>query len=231
MLASWPAAVPRDLASAVAGPWGWAAMIVAAAAAILGAGVRPAWSVNRIGVTLMIFSGLAALTTTSLGQSGWTSFHVLVGLHLMAACLLAGWGWWRGQVVQMNPIAASSHPAPGQVSTPVSSEAGGVLSYHRPESRLAQVDITTQFQITSWAMGVAAVALILAIRATVGDPARQWQAPVTVLVGLLVAFLGVWNLRRSYIYGAGLVLNLAASLWLFANPLALPGSTFSTWPM
>jgi hypothetical protein len=66
----------------------------------------------------------------------------------------------------------------------------------------------------AWAIGTGLVALLLALRAVPDDPARPWWAITAIAaLSILAAMLAWQTLRRTYIVAAGLLTNLAVTLW------------------
>ncbi len=68
--------------------------------------------------------------------------------------------------------------------------------------------------VTPWATLLWIGAVVFSVRAVTGDPQYPWWS-VGGLVGssLMAASLACWALMRRYLYAAGMLFNLAASVW------------------
>ena len=77
-----------------------------------------------------------------------------------------------------------------------------------------------------WRGALGTFAVFLAIRAMLGDPASPWwSVAVVTCLGLLTAATAAWLAAPGYLYGAGLLINLAATLWYAVEGRTLGGGS------
>jgi hypothetical protein len=104
---------------------------------------------------------------------------------------------------------------------------------HRPAIARALSAIGTPFadawdtEADLFATGVGALSVLVAVRDPFGDPAGAWWS-ISALLAMtaLAATLNWITLRRAYLYAAGILFNLAVSIWLIkygARPGSLTG--------
>lgn len=86
---------------------------------------------------------------------------------------------------------------------------------------------TQREQITRYTLIFAGLTLFLSIRAITGDPARPWWTVYGLLaLSPLAIALAFWTMRSSWLYPAGILINVALSIgWIFGRHPTIP-STF-----
>lgn len=135
--------------------------------------------------------GLGALTAFRFSQTGdanWAALHVLLAMLVIIAWLvLAARGLPRRQAIA-RALAA--------IGTPFA------------DSWAGDAELFTA--------GVGVFAVLVALRGPFNDPTGAWWSISTLLTMTALATSLNWiTFRRGYLYAAGVLLNLAVSIWLF----------------
>jgi hypothetical protein len=223
--------VAPSLGAATGGIWGWLALGLSAALATTLAILQRRSLLQMGGTSLTLIAALLALAASAWDRGNWLSFHVWMGAQTAAPWLIIGLGWWlerRGWLLETSGHAlepgkmppADAAPADGhsklQVAEPATGPGGAamLLDYHVPEPRAARAGPAVVRQSTMrWAGMLGLLAVILALRSGLGDPAAPWpSASVLVFIGLLAAALAVWKPAPAALYAASGLINIAATL-------------------
>ena len=101
--------------------------------------------------------------------------------------------------------------------------AGGNVPPPLPSAVIVRSE-DVRFAATRCAGALGTFAVFLALRAMVGDPAAPWwSVTVVTCLGLLTTATAAWLAAPGYLYGAGLLSNLAATLWYAVEGHSLGG--------
>jgi hypothetical protein len=191
-----PEALPGDLVR-VGEVWGWAALVLAMVAAVWYLGQVAA----RLGAHLVGGLGLAlgvllACTASRWDRGDWLSYHVLTASWTAVGMAFFLCGWW---------LAPRSEGG----------EAPGVPA--NPALRLVHISLV---HVLGWVTGIGVAVVFLALRGTWDDPARPyWSAGATLAVSVLAGALALWSRWQVYVFGSGLLANLAALMvWVTWGP-------------
>ncbi|MGA2496782.1 MAG: hypothetical protein ABSH20_03530 [Tepidisphaeraceae bacterium] len=188
-------ASPPIIVRAIASPLGLFAAIFLGSVAT--------WTQRRIAGRIstlslvLILLGLGNLACFAAARhGGWMAVHMLLSARLAAPWLLLAIGWVLMHSLAMPDIAAETSPVSGPLAR--------LLGWQR-----AGHNITTACTI------VAILGIALSLFTQTGDPAR----PLWCLVGLAVAAflavcLAVWTLQSWFLAAMGILLNVAAGVWL-----------------
>jgi hypothetical protein len=214
---------PQPLLATIGSIPGWVALLATAVAVIW------LWEsrLNRLSpatVTLIALGlGILAASTIAARAGGWMGYHVLMVAAVFAGGANLAAGIWVGQRrrgwAEAVPLPEAPAPVPG---APLE------LQYARPE-RPADAPVAPaiyiggellQSAVLRWTAMANVLAVLLSIRAMIGDPQRPWwSAAITATIALLWAALACWLLAPRLLYGAAALLNLSATFW-FLDKLA-----------
>jgi len=156
-------------------------------------------------VELICFGMLTVGSMAACVAARWDAASLWWGYHsLMAVWVASGWAMlalgWR-----IDPQAArqANSPADGLEADPPRLPS---MNYN-PYSTIQQT-------VTGWVMLLVAATVVMGLRAIAGDPQRPWwTVGVIASAGILAAALARWTLRGGFLYVAGGLLNLAASIY------------------
>lgn len=196
---------------------GWIALLATAVAVIW------LWEsrIDRLSpatVTLIALGlGILAASAVAGRAGGWMGYHVLMIVTVFAGGANLAAGIWVGRRrrgwAETVPLPQAPAPVPG---APVE------LQYARPE-RAADGPAAPaiyiggellQLAVLRWTAMSNVLAVLLSIRAMIGDPQRPWwSAGITATIALLWAALACWLLAPRLLYGAAALLNLSATFW------------------
>lgn len=206
--------------------WSWMAVLTLTAAAFLRQErIASFVSIRTVALAAMTLSALLACTTPAFSAlPPWTDFHVLLGGTVAAAWLVLGYGAWLGR--RLSGLAVTDAAA--------TDRDGLTLRYHQPArnafdaaaGRASLVFGSDRLvpTVIGWVVGVCGIAILLALRAMLGDPAAPWPSLSTVGAAAAVStLLSCWSYRGSLLLGAALLLNLGASLWFMHDRSQIPG--------
>jgi hypothetical protein len=170
---------------------GWLALVLTIGSVIAFDKVfRRTISVALFAASLLAVASLAAFGIAELGVSRWAGLHVLLGSLVVIAWLLL--------LARDLPKLFSDQEDDGSQSA-----LGLTLSddWQRDCIRFASI--------------VGASAVLVALRGPFSDPMGGWWSIGTLLaMCALAASLNWVTLKRGYLYAAGILVNLAASIWL-----------------
>jgi hypothetical protein len=170
---------------------GWLALLLTVAVVVAFDKVfKKPISVVLFGASLIAAASLAAFGIAQFGVSRWAGLHVLLGSLVMIAWLLLFMKdlerWFRNQM---------EHELANSTGLTFASD-------WRWDSIL-------------FASTVGAIAVLVALRGPFSDPLGAWWAIGALLaMCALAAGLNWVTLNRVYLYAAGILVNLAASIWL-----------------
>jgi hypothetical protein len=198
-----PGDLPRHLAD-VGQTGGWAALILAMAAAVWYLQQNPApIGTHLVGGMALALGVLLACTASQWDTGNWLAFHVLTAAWLLAGAAMLGFGWTivKEQAGVSAPEAAADHE--GAAPTPV---------VHFPTR-----------PVQAWVAAMGALVVLLAIRGAWDDPQRPyWSGVATLGVSGLAGLLAFWSQRPFGVYVSGLLINLAGILaWIAWGPNTL----------
>lgn len=189
---------------AVGGIGGWLAFILSVVAAIwFGKAYGKRLSAGMLFAVALGLGSLVAFDAARIRPGMWVAYHTL-----LVAAVLAG---WLMLVARWFPSYAES----GR-SEKISSAHG----------RRIRESLTSDWSWDAALLAVAAgaLAVLLALRAAPVDPVRPWwSAGAIVFVAVLMAGLNWQTLQRGYLYAAGILLNLAATIWYLTGWPDWPG--------
>ncbi len=182
-----------------AGLWGWTALALATVAAmwlrqvLSGEDSKTIFDFDlgigsiQTGVCGALFVAVATLVACETHRwdiGNWLSYHTLLMSQLVAGYAMLGLGWLRIAIGRQGATAMDASDAPDRAS------------------------------ITRWTSVFLTLAVLLSLRAVAGDPRLPWWSAAGLICGgVLSALLAVWANRRRFLYVAGSVLNLGASIW------------------
>jgi hypothetical protein len=170
---------------------GWLALLLTVAVVVAFDKVfRKSISVVLLAASLVAAASLAAFGIAQFGVSRWAGLHVLLASLVMIAWLLLFAKdlerWFRSQ---------TDHELASSPGLTLSSE-------WRWDSIL-------------FASTVGAIAVLVALRGPFSDPLGAWWSIGALLAMCALAAGLKWvTLNRGYLYAAGILVNLAASIWL-----------------
>jgi hypothetical protein len=173
---------------------GWLSFTVALVAAsglVIGRGKR--FSADALAVVLLAASCLLAFSLSHVDIITLTGLHTLT----IAATLTA----WLVLLASMLSSADVDQP----------SGSDSLLRWWT-----LTFNLETPWQSTSrgWAALVGGFATLLALRPELHDPSSDWWGIVPLLaISALAAALNWRTLRRGYLYAAGVLFNIAVSVW------------------
>jgi hypothetical protein len=193
----WPESVEIGT-FAVGGVAGWFALGASSSASRW---IRSAAAEKVSTIWLAIFlvaaGCLLALTFADWNVSMWTGLHTL---EIAAVCTA-----FTIFLVSLRPSLTASS------SGPLSAIFG------LEDSWLARSQ-----SLTGW---LASLAAVVTLRTNIGEPDSQWWEIYSLLaIGALFAALNWQTLKRRYIYAAGILFNIAFSIWWTKSPHAEPPS-------
>jgi hypothetical protein len=222
-------ALPGQNSTAIAmvgDPLGWLSLGCTFAVMFWTRGIRrEQLSTGAVVSAIVAVALMAALSAGQWDQSNWLSFHVLMLATIAAAGGIIGLGVWIGKsrrgwaeaaVVQGNVAGVTASP-------PIA------LQYERRDQTTGppvQGNVYVDGQelrpaFRGWTAALSGFALLLALRAMVGDPQGPWwSVGTTATLSLLWTSLACWLAVPSLLYVSGLLLNLSASMWWVAAPSA-----------
>ncbi|MDD4889012.1 MAG: hypothetical protein PHU85_03710 [Phycisphaerae bacterium] len=178
-----------DLTRSIADGWGWAALLMAAVAAM-------AWGRREIGrvaglgalcISLLTIGAMIAFDFSRDAGNNWPAYHAL-----MLACLLVAWlvppSDWVFRRIEAPQSPGNAFPGLTR---------GAIL----------------------WTVIVGGIAAAMAIRGEVAfDPVRPWwSASSLVALSVLAGLLARVTLDGGYLYASGLLFNAAATIWWLAK--------------
>ncbi len=173
---------------------GWLALVLVAAVAIAYDKLfaRPV-SVAFVSASLLGAGSLLAFKVAPLGVAQWVGLHVL-----LAALILIPW-----ILVLLRDLPRFINAEKPNLFARAWRQTGLIL----PDSW--QVDTTV------FATLIGAITVFVALRASLSDPQGAWWSIAALLsVCILSASLNWITLQRVYLYAAGILLNVALSVWL-----------------
>jgi len=221
-LIAWPGVDPRLLALVGATP-GWIAFAATALAALATRGSRGQTLSPAVATLIVLGVGILAACAVA----GWAGYHLLMIAAVLAGGANLGAGTWlrrsRRGWAEAAPVQAAAAPIPAaplelQYAPPDGSIGGPVAAAVYVGGELLQS------AVLRWTGIANALAILLSIRAMIGDPQQPWwSAGVTATIALLWSTLACWMLAPRLLYAGGLLLNLSATFW-FVDKLS-PKST------
>jgi hypothetical protein len=183
---------------------GWLAFILSIIAALwFGKAYGKKLSAGMLFAIALGAGSLIAFDAARLRPGLWVAYHTL-----LVAAVLTG---WLMLVARWFPSYAESG------RSEKISEADG----RRIRERLTG---DWSWDAALFAVAGGALAVLLALRAAPSDPVRPWwSAGAITLVAVLMAGLNWQTLRREYLYAAGILFNLAATIWYLTGWPRSPG--------
>ena len=174
----------------LAAPWGWAAFGLALTAFAAHARARSEpFTAGACCTVLMSLGVLIACDMSRAGYGQWVAYRGFLSGHVAVAWLVVVAGW---------PFSRRSQRAVGE---PAGLDSVGWFTFDRRA-------------VVRWASTVGTIAVVVALRDMAGDPqAPWWSVGVVGGMALLAVALACWSLKRRYLYVAGVLVNLATSLW------------------
>ena len=155
-------------------------------------------------------------------------------LALGAAAVAATW-WWnpRGEARRVLPVGAALLGAAFLIAcSAAGQDTGNWLAFHTwlvalAGAAWAMVPVAAHPGLRAeaewWARLPGALLVVVALRGLEGDPARPWWSMVALVVaGGLAAALAATTRKRSYLYAAGPLLNVAATAAYVINLPPVP---------
>jgi hypothetical protein len=167
---------------------GWVALLLTMVAAFASARLffRPLKVIGPA-LGLIAMASLLSFRIAHLGVANWAGFHVLLGLLVLIAWLM---------------LLARALPR-----SPVAARISGAL-------QLA-FDDEWSWDSEACAASVGAIVVIMALRGPFSDPlGAGWSIGALLAMSALAASLNWVTFRRAYVYTAGIIFNVAVSLWL-----------------
>jgi hypothetical protein len=199
-----PGDLPKNL-SEVGNIWGWAALLLAMAAA----GWYVIQSASRTGVHLvgglaLALGVLLAATVSRWDTGNWLSYHVLTAAWIIAGMLLLVAGWRSSRWAIPITSQADAETGPAEESVPW----------------LVKLPVK---QIQAWVASIGILGVLLAVRGVQEDPQRPyWSGAATLAVSGLAGTLALWSSQPLGVYVSGLLINLAGIiLWIAWGPHTL----------
>jgi hypothetical protein len=192
---------PGRMVAEVGNVAGWIGLGLACLAA-RGIMSRPA---ARPSVELTCIGMLTVSSMVACVAARWDTALLWWGYHT----LLAGWtatGWallaacWR-----LEPHAARESESVNE------DRASAVSSL---QSAISDLQSAWRRTVAAWVILIVAATVATALRGLAGDPNRPWWTVGAITsAGVLAAVLARWTLRGGLLYVAGVLLNLATSVW------------------
>jgi len=167
---------------------GWVALLltIIAAFALSRFRFKPV-RVTGAGLSLISIALLLAFRTAQFGVANWAGLHVL-----LASLILTVWGALFARDLPRNQIAAHLVAASG-------------LAFDEAWRRHCEV----------FTACVGAMVVLIAMRGPFSDPLGAWWSIGPLLaMSTLSASLNWVTFRRAYLYAAGILFNVAVSIWL-----------------
>ena len=199
------------LLSEVAGWQGWVALALGGAALftlLRQSGLGENLTIGGFSIMLFTAGSMLALLAGRWDTFNWLAHHCL----LLSQTLVA----WAVFAVGALGWPVRNSPARGLTQSPESAATGGVAAARRPISTRAA---------RYWTSFMAWLAVAIAVRAAFGDPWAPWTSVAAlVAVAVLFASLACWSRRRLFVYAAGLMLNIAVTIWWDLNTALFRGS-------
>jgi len=184
----------------IGGVWGWLALVLSCVAAVW----LKVWRLDQprpstACLGLLAAGSMAAFEVSRWDTGNWLSYHTLLVTSAAAAWLLLIAGWLT--LTARREVDAAER-APGTSGRRVAA----ALTKFGNQSELAE--------LAWWTTAAGYLTLALALRAMAADPGRPWWSVGAIMaMSLLAAGLACLTLNRSYLYAAGVLLNLAATTW------------------
>ena len=211
------------LSDSVGGIWGWIALGLSSVSGGALVTLRRQSPVRMAGLAFPLIAAPFAVSATAWDRGNWFSFHVWMGVQTAAAWAIVGKACWierRRQAVLSESIGPEQLPdttqaALGQLVSMQNGETAIVLGYQAPTTSESQRKAASHARLPALRMAgmLGMLAVILSLRASLGDPAAPASsAAVIVFVGLLAAAVAVWIPAPAALYAAAGLLNLAATL-------------------
>jgi len=167
---------------------GWLALFLTMAA-VIGFHKASAKAIHFAGLAavLLAVGALISFRLAPLGVANWAGFHILLAMLAVIAWLLLAARDLPRQPTIARALAAIGMPfADGWA-----------------------------FDGESFTAGVGVAAVLVAVRAPFIDPAGAWWSIAALLtMSALAASLNWITFRRGYLYAAGVLFNVAVSIWL-----------------
>jgi hypothetical protein len=166
----------------------WLALFltIAAVMAFHKAASRPLHFVG-LTVSLLAVGALLSFRLAEFGVANWAGLHIL-----LASLVVAGWLLLVARGLPGNSAISRSLAAIGVPFADAWASDGEVF-----------------------VAGVGALTILVALRGPFGDPSGAWWSIGALLaISALAASLNWITFRRLYLYAAGVVFNLAISIWL-----------------
>jgi len=187
--------------------WAWLAMILAVGSAVwLG---RTRGQQLQAGVLCACLVAFGSVISFSLCRwdllSGaqaypWLGYHTLLVCRAASAWFVLALGW-----ISLRAARHSDLPLEGSTAELDADTFGQQL-----------LRSVRQMAVQWWSGVLTILTVILALRAVVDrtEPGRPWwTAGALVSTSLFMAALARYSMRRGYLYWAGILFNLAASIW------------------
>jgi hypothetical protein len=195
-LVAFPDAVGRGT-FAVGSFTGWLglSLTIAAVLAFHKASTR---AINFIvlAISLLAMGALASFRFAQTGVASWAALHVLLAMLMIIPWLL---------------LAARGVPRRQAIARALSALGTPFADRWAADAELC-------------ANGIGILAVLVALRGAFNDPAGAWWSIAALLAMTALATTLNWiSFRRGYLYAAGLLFNLAVSIWLIKYG-ARPGS-------
>ncbi|MFI5378795.1 MAG: hypothetical protein ACHRHE_05835 [Tepidisphaerales bacterium] len=196
-------ASPPGIVGSIAGPLGLCAALFLGCVAIW-TERRIVGRISTLSLVLLLL-GLGNLACFVAAHHGnWIGVHVLLSARLASPWLLLAVGWVLMRSLAMPDIATETSP----VSGPLASLLGWQRAGHN---------------ITTACTAVGALGIALSLFTQTGDPARPlWCLMGLAVTAFLAACLAVWTLQSWFLAVMGILLNVAASVWLIHRALTRP---------
>jgi hypothetical protein len=186
--------------------WGWLAVVLAGGAAVGLRGLdprrlRPSTICCALLALGAMLSFVACRWDSAIHPKGvaWLGYHTLLAGVSAAGWLVLAGGWLSVRTGRSSPLRRFI--SSDRSTEPVALEAGpGEPGWQAP--------------VSLWVSLVGTLAVFLALRGVLTDPARPWwSAGAIVAMSVLAAALARRSLRGEFLYLAGMLFNLATTIW------------------